>query len=200
MFFARRPSNLVPRGSDGDELPDGHGQGDDHAGSLDDFITSLDGYASAEVWSSLGSRGGELVRTLQVALRVRDRRASVAFYTAVGYELVGEVPKTPLGHLTMLKLPGDDYVSIELVHDPSTAPGIETGLSHIAVQVESLEEIVTRLTSAGIRAEPIASPEPDLRTTHVTDPDGRRIELVQWPPRHQAGLTAADWSDPEENR
>jgi lactoylglutathione lyase len=29
----------------------------------------------------------------------------------------------------------------------------------------------------------------------LTDPDGHRIELVQWPAGHPAGMTAADWED-----
>ena len=49
----------------------------------------------------------------------RRSRRSLAFYTAVGYEVVGRVPETPFGRLTMLKLPGDDFVTIELVHDPT---------------------------------------------------------------------------------
>jgi lactoylglutathione lyase len=28
----------------------------------------------------------------------------------------------------------------------------------------------------------------------VIDPDGNRIELVQWPAGHADGLTAADWA------
>ena len=28
----------------------------------------------------------------------------------------------------------------------------------------------------------------------LTDPDGYRIELVQWPPGHPAGMTAADFA------
>jgi lactoylglutathione lyase len=35
-----------------------------------------------------------------------------------------------------------------------------------------------------------------LKTTFIADPDGRRIELVQWPAGHTDGITAADW--PEE--
>lgn len=140
------------------------------------------------------------MRTLQVAFRVSDRADAVAFYSAVGYEVIGEVPETPLGHLTMLKLPGDEFVSLELVHDPSATLPAETGLSHLAIQVESLAATVDRLAHVGIVAEPIGSPEPDLHTTMITDPDGRRIELVQWPPGHPDGLTAADWAQDEEDR
>jgi lactoylglutathione lyase len=138
------------------------------------------------------------MRTLHVGLRVADRERSIAFYTAVGYEVVGSVPETGLGHLTMLKLPGDDVVTIELVYDPAAGdPDLGTGLSHLVVQVESMDATVARLAAAGIEAEVPASPDgtADFWTNWITDPDGRRIELVQWPPGHADGLTAADWAE-----
>ena len=32
------------------------------------------------------------------------------------------------------------------------------------------------------------------RTSWLTDPDGYRIELVQWPPGHRDGISAADFA------
>ena len=61
------------------------------------------------------------MRTLHIGLRVADLDRSLAFYTAVGYEVVGSVPETPIGALTMLKLPDDEFVTIELVDDPQGA-------------------------------------------------------------------------------
>jgi lactoylglutathione lyase len=138
------------------------------------------------------------MRTLHVGLRVADRERSTAFYTSVGYEVVGTVPETGIGHLTMLKLPGDDVVTVELVHDPAAgAVELGTGLSHLVVQVESMEDTVARLAAVGIEAEEPVSPDgsEDFLTSWITDPDGRRIELVQWPAGHAVGLTAADWAD-----
>ncbi len=37
------------------------------------------------------------MRTLHFGLRVADLDRSLAFYTAVGYEIVGNVPETGLG-------------------------------------------------------------------------------------------------------
>jgi lactoylglutathione lyase len=37
------------------------------------------------------------MRTLHFGLRVADLDRSLAFYTAVGYEIVGHVPETGLG-------------------------------------------------------------------------------------------------------
>ncbi len=59
------------------------------------------------------------MRTLHLGLRVADLERSLAFYEAVGYGVVGSVATTPLGHLTMLRLPGDEFVTIELVSAPS---------------------------------------------------------------------------------
>jgi lactoylglutathione lyase len=138
------------------------------------------------------------VRTLQFGLKVADREVSLAFYAALGYEVIGEVPDAPIGHLTMLKLPRDEFVTLELVHDPSVADTSAPGFSHFAIHVESLEATVARLTAAGIRSEGIASPAPDLHTTTITDPDGRTIELVQWPPGHPEGMTSVDWAGAED--
>jgi lactoylglutathione lyase len=50
------------------------------------------------------------------------------------------------------------------------------------------------LAAQGI--EPVAGGqegEDGFRTAFVVDPDGYRIELVQWPAGHPEGITAADW-------
>jgi lactoylglutathione lyase len=137
------------------------------------------------------------MRTLHFGLRVADLERSLAFYAALGYEVVGSAPDTPLGHLTMLKLPGDEFVSIELVHGPAGGEaGGGTGLSHFVVKVESLDATVAALAARGIAADEPASPggSAELRTTWLADPDGNRIELVQWPAGHADGLSAADWA------
>jgi lactoylglutathione lyase len=137
------------------------------------------------------------VRTLHFGLSVADLDRSLAFYTAVGYEVVGSVPETPLGQLTMLKLPGDEFVTIELVHGPAQGQiNSGTGLSHFVIKVESLEATISDLAARGVGAETPVSPDgsADFRTTWVSDPDGNRIELVQWPAGHADGITAADWA------
>jgi lactoylglutathione lyase len=138
---------------------------------------------------------GEPMRTLHFGLRVADLGRSLAFYTAVDYKVVGSVPGTPLGHLTMLKLPGDEFVTIELVHDPTQGEATSgTGLSHFVIKVESLDA-----TSASLRPRASAPRRPHHRTIQASseqhDPDGNRIELVQWPAGHADGITAADWPE-----
>jgi lactoylglutathione lyase len=138
------------------------------------------------------------MRTLHVGLRVADRSRSLAFYGAIGYEVVGTVPETEIGELTMLKLPDDGFVSLELVHDPdrgSVAPG---GFSHLVIAVDDVHAMVDRLETAGVEVDAPSSPDgsDDFWTTWTTDPDGYRIELVQWPVGHPVGMTGADLGVP----
>jgi lactoylglutathione lyase len=136
------------------------------------------------------------VRTLHFGLRVADVDRSLAFYRAVGYEVVGSVADTPLGDLTMLKLPGDEFVTIELVAGPVVGVAdAAAGLSHFVIQVESLDAAIAALAAHGIHAEPPhdAAPPGTPHTTMISDPDGNDIELVEWPAGHAAGMSAADW-------
>lgn len=135
------------------------------------------------------------MRTLHVGLRVSDRERSLAFYEAIGYAVVGTVPGTGIGHLTMLKLPADEFVSLELVHDGKPVSR-GTDLSHLVVQVESFPDTLAPLAARGIvPVEPVQQHDGGMSTAFIVDPDGRRIELVQWPDGHPDGLTAADWDD-----
>jgi lactoylglutathione lyase len=138
------------------------------------------------------------MRTLHVGLRVQDLERSRAFYTRLGYEVIGTVAETPMGSLTMLKLPEDEFVSIELVHDPASGPVDPGGLNHLVIQTEDLHATIVRLAARGIAAETPSSPNgsDDFWTSWLTDPDGYRIELAQWPIGHADGLTRADF--PEE--
>jgi lactoylglutathione lyase len=136
------------------------------------------------------------MRTLHVGLRVTDLDRSLAFYTAVGYDIVGNVPETELGSLTMIKLPGDEFVAIELVHQPEGPAVGGNQISHLVIQVDSMDATVSELASRGVHVEAPTSPDgsDDFRTTWIDDPDGNRIELVQWPDGHATGMSAADFT------
>jgi lactoylglutathione lyase len=82
----------------------------------------------------------------------------------------------------MLRLPGDEFVTIELVCDPARAKvDLGTGTNHLAIQVESLDAALVGLAAQGIAAEPPGLPHgaDGPRTSWITDPDGYRIEVVQ---------------------
>jgi len=137
------------------------------------------------------------MRTLHLGLRVSDIEKSLQFYEAIGYEVIGEVSETSHGSLTMLKLPGDEFVTIELVSDPGREVRRGDNLNHIVIQVESLDATRAEFGARGIEVDEPQLPggEEGPRTSWITDPDGNRIELVQWPDGHAAGMSGDDFPD-----
>lgn len=136
-------------------------------------------------------------KTILVGLRVTDHARSLEFYTALGYRALGSVPFDDGSQLTMLKLPDEPAVSLELVHRPADGPvDVGTGFDHLAIQVGTLADTIDSLTAAGLEPGPIEFPGgPDgPKTAWITDPDGYRIELVEWPPGHAGGITEADFA------
>lgn len=135
------------------------------------------------------------MKVLFPAFRVRDLNASLAFYTSVGFEVVGQVEGGDGTTMAMLALPRQSEVSLELVH--SDASGLVTpgGFDHLAVQVDDLQATRATLVSAGLDMGPVETPGgPDgPRTASVVDPDGYHLELVQWPPGHPIGMTRTDF-------
>jgi len=124
------------------------------------------------------------MKTILFALRVSDLERSLAFYLTVGYTELGTVPFEDGSSLVWLKLPDEPSVSLELVHRPSDGPVEVRGFEHFAIEVESLTETIERLRYAGLQPGAVELPggPEGPKTSWVTDPDGYRFELVEWPP------------------
>lgn len=135
------------------------------------------------------------MKVLFPALRVRDLDASLAFYTSVGFDVVGQVEVGGGARMAMLASPQESDVSLELVHSDSRGPVAPGGLDHLAVQVDDLEATRAAPSSAGLDIGPAETPGgPDgPRTAWVVDPDGYRLELVEWPAGHPRGVTRTDF-------
>lgn len=142
--------------------------------------------------------GSPTLKTLFPAYRVFDREASLAFYRALGYRVLSTVALDSGATLCLLKLPEESAVSLELVHRPAAGPVDPAGFDHLAVQVDDLAATLERLTSAGLTPGPVVrhgeGGGPPF-TALLADPDGYRIELVEWPPGHEQGITEADIAD-----
>lgn len=131
-----------------------------------------------------------------MAYRVTDLGASLRFYMALGYEQVGRVDMGGGASLSMLKFPGEETVTLELVHRPADGPvDIGSGFSHVPIQVDNLGLAIEALRKHGLTPGPVERPggSDGAQTSWLTDPDGYRIELVQWPSGHPYGLTPADF-------
>jgi lactoylglutathione lyase len=120
----------------------------------------------------------------------------LAFYTRLGFQVVGIVRFDHGGSLTMLKFAEEPVVTLELVYRPADGEvDIGSGFSHLVVQVDDLPATLDSLMAAGLAPEPAQLPggRNGPRTSWLTDPDGYRIELDEWPPGHPSGITAADF-------
>ena len=84
------------------------------------------------------------------------------------------------------------------MHAPPPGRVDPAGLSHFVIQVEDVHATVARLAARGIQAGQPGSPDgsTDFWTAWLTDPDGYRIELVQWPDGHPDGMTRSDLTGP----
>jgi lactoylglutathione lyase len=137
------------------------------------------------------------MKTLHPAYRVRDLARSLVFYGKVGFREVGRVAPGDGSTLVMLNLPGDgDVVTLELVADPGLESlEIGNGFSHLAVQVDDLAATLADLAAQGVGFDGPQRPagEAGPKTAFVRDPDGYRLELVEWPPGHPDGITRADF-------
>ena len=99
----------------------------------------------------------------------------------------------------MLNLPGDgEAATLELAHDPGIDRlEIGNGFSHLAVQVEDLAATLADLATKGVGFDGPHLPDGETgpKTAFLHDPDGYRIELVQWRAGHPDGITRADFLD-----
>ncbi len=137
------------------------------------------------------------MKTLHTAYRVSDLERALNFYTRLGYEVVGSVRFDGSASLTMLKFPDEPVVTLELAFRPAQGDvDIGNGFSHLVVQVDDLTATCKTLIAARLVPEPPQQPggPSGPRTSWLSDPDGYRIELVEWPPRHAPGITEADFA------
>jgi lactoylglutathione lyase len=138
------------------------------------------------------------MRILFAAVRVSHLETSLAFYEALGMEVVGQVSHAGT-RMAMLALPGGDEVVLELVERADAGPVSAGGLDHLAIQVDDIEATRRELFAAGLEPAEVETPGgPDgPLTVTLVDPDGHHLELVQWPRGHPVAMTRADFTDPD---
>jgi lactoylglutathione lyase len=137
------------------------------------------------------------MRTLYVGYRVTDLERSLAFYIALGYRELGRVRLDDGRQLAVLSFPEEPVATLELVHRPDGSAVDIGGFDHLVIQVDDLDTTMAAIAREGLRpGAPELPGGPDgPRTAWLADPDGYRIELVEWPAGHPYGLTADDFPD-----
>lgn len=120
-------------------------------------------------------------KLLHTRYRLNDLARSVRFYTEVlGLEEVRR-HKSPRGsELVFLKAPESEEL-IELCHFPSSGPvEVQADLTHLAFEVDNLEEFAKHLATLGIQYSDGPHLKPDGSGFAFIDaPEGYEIELMQ---------------------
>lgn len=116
------------------------------------------------------------------AIRVRDMAAMLTFYRdVVGLPFIRQVGEDGVPRVVWLH-------AVQLIQADAPGDPRQGTLDHLAISVLNLERIAERLTAHGTVLEaPIAHadfPEHQLHLDNVffRDPEGNRVELVQWTP------------------
>ena len=125
-----------------------------------------------------------------VGLSVADLEAQVAWYcAALDLTVVAPFEVAGLG-LRGAFVVGEPGLAIELLERAGSAPGIQAadqaealltrGYGHVCLRVDDVDSVHARLLAAGAaeRMPPQQAPEPGVRMSFVSDPEGNLIELV----------------------
>lgn len=121
-------------------------------------------------------------KLLHTRYRVNDLARTVAFYRDVlGLEEIRR-HKSPRGsELVFLKAPESEE-TIELCSFPASGPVVvQADLTHLAFEVDSLEEFGKHLASLGLKYSdgPTLKPDGSGGFAFIDAPEGYEIELIQ---------------------
>lgn len=125
-----------------------------------------------------------------VGVSVADLDAQIAWYSRA-FDLTQALPFeiAALG-LRGVFLVGSGGLALELLERQGSMPGprapdqaaalLTQGFGHICLRVDDVDVLHRRLLAAGAgeRMAPQAAPEPGVRMSFVSDPEGNLIELV----------------------
>lgn len=117
--------------------------------------------------------------------RLNDLEKSVAFYKKVlGLEEVRR-HKSPRGSELVFLKAAESEELIELCHFPRSGPvEVQPDLTHLAFEVDSLEEFGRHLASLGLKYSdgPTLKPDGSGGFAFIDAPEGYEIELIQRSP------------------
>jgi lactoylglutathione lyase len=120
-------------------------------------------------------------KLLHTRYRVNDLERTVKFYKDVLGLEEARRHKSPRGsELVFLKTPGSEEL-IELCHFPASGPvQVQPDLTHLAFEVDSLEDFAKHLTKFGLKYSDGPHLKPDGGGIAFIDaPEGYEIELIQ---------------------
>lgn len=124
-----------------------------------------------------------------VALSVADLEGMIAFYNALGFDVVYQIDFTPAPmRLAMVRNRAGAAIELTLhdgsVSSPATDPvsaALRQGIFHVALRVTDLATATASATAAGATAivPPGTNSRGDSLFAYFADPEGNLIELIQ---------------------
>jgi lactoylglutathione lyase len=123
----------------------------------------------------------KVTKLLHTRYRLNDLEKSVKFYTEVLGLVETRRHKSPRGSELVFLKASESEELIELCHFPNSGPVIvQTDLTHLAFQVDSLKEFADHLAKHGIKY----SDGPHMKEdgggfAFIDAPEGYEVELIQ---------------------
>jgi lactoylglutathione lyase len=128
-----------------------------------------------------GEHMSKAKKLLHTRYRVNDLEKTVRFYKDVlGLEEIRRHKSARGSELAFLKAPGSEEL-IELCHFPGSGPvQVQPDLTHLAFEVESIEDFGKHLASLGLKFSDGPHLKPDGGGIAFIDaPEGYEVELIQ---------------------
>ena len=122
----------------------------------------------------------KVTKLLHTRYRVNDLERTVKFYRDVlGLDEIRR-HKSPRGsELVFLKVPGSEE-QIEITYFPGSGPvQVQADLTHLAFEVDSLEEFGNHLAKHGLKFSDGPTPSTSGVFAFIDAPEGYEIELIQ---------------------
>jgi lactoylglutathione lyase len=116
---------------------------------------------------------------IHININVADAEETIAFYEQFGFEESWEF-ETPDGETHNRYIADENGTELQL-SDTDGEAEFDAGSmwDHLAIGVDSVDEVFEGIDHYGVDKEPGDQPEAGARTAFVRDPDGRRVELVE---------------------
>jgi lactoylglutathione lyase len=124
------------------------------------------------------------MKYLHTCYRIGDVDRSVEFYGKLGFEEIRRMPIRDEAINVFMNMPGDgDIPRLELTYNHGVdSYDLGDGYNHIALGVEDLDSTLSGLAEGGVEPEkpPYQVSDGGPRICFVRDPDGYRVELIEF--------------------
>lgn len=118
------------------------------------------------------------MKMVHVTVHTDKLSESIDFYRKVlGLEVQRDMRGRGPADIVFMSDGGDD-TAVELICDGET--GFSGGGISAGFAVSGVDEMREKLVSEGYEATPVVSPGPDVRFFFVTDPNGFKVQLLEW--------------------